>query len=162
MHTFHHQNNSVDNHVIFSIHEWSLAGDLIKINLIICYVSHVQEPVQSATFSLDGSVLIIGCTTGHWFVMDAETREVYSMHTDGAEPIQVLATLFVSSESLCNNSFFFYNQHLLFVTHYIALIHFSEHAFYLSCKRFSSPVCAHIYSCIPFCQMSPFVFPSES
>lgn len=85
--------------------------------------------MQSATFSLDGSVLIIGCTTGHWFVMDAETREVYSMHTDGAEPIQVLATLFVSSEFLCNNSFL-YNQHLLFITHYIALVHFSEHAFY--------------------------------
>lgn len=58
-------------------------------NLTVFYISYIQEPVQSATFSLDGSVLIIGCTSGHWLVMDAETREVYSMHTDGAEPIQV-------------------------------------------------------------------------
>jgi hypothetical protein len=57
--------------------------------MIFC-ISHVQEPVQSATFSVDGSVVIIGCTLGHWLVMDAETREVYSMHTDGSEPIQVI------------------------------------------------------------------------
>lgn len=56
----------------------------------VVWSKDVVEPVQSATFSLDGSILIIGCTTGHWFVMDAETREVYSTHTDGAEPIQVV------------------------------------------------------------------------
>lgn len=56
----------------------------------VVWSKDVMEPVQSATFSVDGSVLIIGCTSGHWLVMDAETREVYSMHTDGSEPIQVV------------------------------------------------------------------------
>ncbi|GLH10595.1 Echinoderm microtubule-associated protein-like CG42247 [Gryllus bimaculatus] len=48
------------------------------------------EPLQSAAFSLDGSIIVVGCTSGRWMVVDAETREVYSVHTDGNEPIQVV------------------------------------------------------------------------
>jgi hypothetical protein len=40
--------------------------------------------------------------------MDAETREVYSMHTDGTEPIQVLVTLLIGSlSSVLSDNFFF-------------------------------------------------------
>ena len=48
-----------------------------------------QEAAQSAAFSPDGSVVVVGCTTGHWLALDAQTREVVTTHTDGAEPIQV-------------------------------------------------------------------------
>ncbi|XP_069695137.1 echinoderm microtubule-associated protein-like 2 isoform X3 [Periplaneta americana] len=56
----------------------------------VVWSKDIAEPVQSAAFSPDGSVLIIGCTSGHWMVMDAETREAFSAHTDGGEPIQVV------------------------------------------------------------------------
>ncbi|XP_063217797.1 echinoderm microtubule-associated protein-like 2 isoform X3 [Bacillus rossius redtenbacheri] len=56
----------------------------------IVWSKDIAEQAQSAAFSVDGSVIVVGCTTGHWLVMDSETREVYSMHTDGAEPIQVV------------------------------------------------------------------------
>lgn len=50
---------------------------------------YFQEQAQSATFSPDGSIIIVGCIAGRWLVMDSETREAYSIHTDGNEPIQV-------------------------------------------------------------------------
>ena len=46
--------------------------------------------MQSACFSPDGSVLIVGLVTGRWIAMIAETREHLSAHTDGSEPIQVV------------------------------------------------------------------------
>nr|CAD7573381.1 unnamed protein product [Timema californicum] len=55
----------------------------------VVWSKDIAEQAQSAAFSLDGSVIIVGCTSGKWLVMDSETREVYSMHTDGGEPIQV-------------------------------------------------------------------------
>lgn len=51
--------------------------------------------MQSAAFSSDGSILIVGCVSGKWLVMDSETREIYSVHTDGSEPIQVSNTQYV-------------------------------------------------------------------
>lgn len=48
-----------------------------------------QEHAQSAAFSNNGEIVIIGTTSGRWFVMDSETREMYSQHQDGNEPIQV-------------------------------------------------------------------------
>ena len=49
----------------------------------------IGEQIQSACFSPDGLVLIVGTVTGKWIAIDAETREVYSSHTDGNEPLQV-------------------------------------------------------------------------
>lgn len=49
----------------------------------------LTEPAQAAAFSPDGSVLVVGTTTGRWQVLDAETREILSQGTDGNEPIQV-------------------------------------------------------------------------
>ncbi|XKL65549.1 hypothetical protein PGB90_008969 [Kerria lacca] len=56
----------------------------------VVWSKDIAEQVQSATFSLDGNILIIGCVSGKWLVMDSETREIYSMHVDGSEPIQVV------------------------------------------------------------------------
>ena len=32
---------------------------------------------------------MVGMTSGRWIVLDANTREVYGLHQDGTEPIQV-------------------------------------------------------------------------
>lgn len=40
--------------------------------------------------------MVIGTTSGRWLVMDAETREMYSQHQDGNEPIQVRDTVNVA------------------------------------------------------------------
>ncbi|CAG0886575.1 unnamed protein product [Darwinula stevensoni] len=50
----------------------------------------MEDAVQSACFSPDGSVLVVGLVTGRWIAMIAETREHLSAHTDGSEPIQVV------------------------------------------------------------------------
>jgi microtubule-associated protein-like 1/2 len=49
----------------------------------------IENAVTSACFSPDGSVLVLATTSGKWFVMDSETRDMYAQHTDGNEPIQV-------------------------------------------------------------------------
>lgn len=62
-------------------------GSRLSKAFLIVFV--LQEQIQSATFSSDGGILIVGCVSGKWLVMDSETREIYSMHSDGSEPIQV-------------------------------------------------------------------------
>ncbi|XP_071540935.1 echinoderm microtubule-associated protein-like 2 isoform X3 [Panulirus ornatus] len=56
----------------------------------IVWSKDIGEHAQSAVFSSNGEIVIVGTTSGRWFVMDAETREMYSQHQDGNEPIQVL------------------------------------------------------------------------
>uniref|UniRef100_A0A1B6EW60 Uncharacterized protein n=1 Tax=Cuerna arida TaxID=1464854 RepID=A0A1B6EW60_9HEMI len=56
----------------------------------VVWSKDIAEQAQSAAFSPDGSVIVIGGVTGRWLVMDSETREIYSVHTDGMEPIQVV------------------------------------------------------------------------
>ena len=50
----------------------------------------LQDQAQSACFSSDGEVIVVGMTSGRWIVLDASTREVYGLHQDGTEPIQVV------------------------------------------------------------------------
>ena len=33
---------------------------------------------------------MIGMTSGRWIVLDANTREIYGLHQDGTEPIQIV------------------------------------------------------------------------
>ncbi|XP_077521622.1 echinoderm microtubule-associated protein-like 2 isoform X11 [Amblyomma americanum] len=49
------------------------------------------EQAQAACFSPDGSVLVLTSRTGRWSVIDSSTRQLYSMHTDGTEPIDAVA-----------------------------------------------------------------------
>jgi len=49
----------------------------------------VAESLQSACFSPDGSLLVVGTTVGKWIAMDAQTRDIHATHVDGHEPIQV-------------------------------------------------------------------------
>ncbi|KAL1443206.1 hypothetical protein MTO96_030385, partial [Rhipicephalus appendiculatus] len=49
------------------------------------------EQAQAACFSPDGSVLVLTTRTGRWSVIDSSTRQLYSMHSDGTEPIDAVA-----------------------------------------------------------------------
>ena len=62
---------------------------LFNFHLQIYYL-HTQDQAQSACFSFDGEVIVVGMTSGRWIVLDANTREVYGLHQDGTEPIQVV------------------------------------------------------------------------
>merc|ERR1719206_39249 len=52
-------------------------------------VMRMGEQAQSACFSPDGEVIVIGTVTGKWVVLDATTREVLGVHQDGGEPVHV-------------------------------------------------------------------------
>ncbi|KAF8795097.1 Echinoderm microtubule-associated like protein [Argiope bruennichi] len=53
----------------------------------VVWSKDIGEAVQSACFSPDGSVVALATTSGRWSVLDATTRQVYSMHADGSEAI---------------------------------------------------------------------------
>lgn len=55
----------------------------------VVWSKDIAEQAQSAAFSIDGRIIIVGCVSGKWIVMNSETREIYSTHIDGNEPIQV-------------------------------------------------------------------------
>ncbi|XP_026809328.1 echinoderm microtubule-associated protein-like 2 isoform X3 [Rhopalosiphum maidis] len=55
----------------------------------VVWSKDIAEQAQSAAFSSDGRIIIVGCVSGKWIVMNSETREIYSTHIDGNEPIQV-------------------------------------------------------------------------
>lgn len=33
--------------------------------------------------------MVVGCVSGKWLVIDSESREFYTHHSDGSEPLQV-------------------------------------------------------------------------
>uniref|UniRef100_A0A673B633 EMAP like 2 n=1 Tax=Sphaeramia orbicularis TaxID=375764 RepID=A0A673B633_9TELE len=47
----------------------------------------IEDPGRSAGFHPSGSVLAVGTMTGRWLVLDTDTRDLVSMHTDGNEII---------------------------------------------------------------------------
>ncbi|TSN57714.1 Echinoderm microtubule-associated protein-like 1 [Bagarius yarrelli] len=47
----------------------------------------IEDPARSAGFHPSGTVLAVGTMTGRWLVLDTETRDLISMHTDGNEII---------------------------------------------------------------------------
>lgn len=53
----------------------------------VVWSKDIGEAVQSACYSPDGSVIALATTSGRWSVIDATTRQVYSMHADGNEAI---------------------------------------------------------------------------
>lgn len=57
--------------------------------LIVTKSLIMQEQAQSVCFSPDGSIMVVGCVSGKWLAIDSGTRELYSHHSDGSEPLQV-------------------------------------------------------------------------
>ena len=48
----------------------------------------VGEQVQSACFSWDGEVVVVGTVTGKWLALDSRTRQLHCVHQDtGGEPV---------------------------------------------------------------------------
>ncbi|OCT77635.1 hypothetical protein XELAEV_18028728mg [Xenopus laevis] len=50
----------------------------------------LDEPGHCADFHPTGTVVAIGTHSGRWFVLDAETRDLVSIHTDGNEQLSVM------------------------------------------------------------------------
>ncbi|XP_072265891.1 echinoderm microtubule-associated protein-like 4 isoform X3 [Pyxicephalus adspersus] len=50
----------------------------------------LEEPGHCADFHPSGIVVAIGTHSGRWFVLDAETRDLVSIHTDGNEQLSVM------------------------------------------------------------------------
>ena len=56
----------------------------------VVWSNDVGEQAQSATFSPDGEVIVVGTVTGKWVVLDVNTREVFGVHQEGTEPVHVV------------------------------------------------------------------------
>ncbi|KAF4016252.1 hypothetical protein G4228_007645, partial [Cervus hanglu yarkandensis] len=50
----------------------------------------VDEPGHCADFHPGGTVVAVGTHSGRWFVLDAESRDLVSIHTDGNEQLSVM------------------------------------------------------------------------
>ncbi|TRY69777.1 hypothetical protein DNTS_006007 [Danionella cerebrum] len=50
----------------------------------------IEDPGRSVGFHPSGSVVAVGTITGRWLVLDTDTRDLVSMHTDGNEIISVI------------------------------------------------------------------------
>ncbi|XP_044580000.1 echinoderm microtubule-associated protein-like 2 isoform X2 [Cotesia glomerata] len=55
----------------------------------VVWSKDIGEQAQSVCFSPDGSVMVVGCVSGKWLVIDSESREFYTHHNDGTEALQV-------------------------------------------------------------------------
>uniref|UniRef100_A0A8C8VQI3 EMAP like 2 n=1 Tax=Pelusios castaneus TaxID=367368 RepID=A0A8C8VQI3_9SAUR len=51
----------------------------------------IEDAARSAGFHPSGLVLAVGTVTGRWLVLDTETRDLVTIHTDGSEPISVVS-----------------------------------------------------------------------
>lgn len=54
------------------------------------WCKEIQDGAHSAGFHPDGNIIIIGTSGPRWLVIDIETRDVISTHTDGSEQIEVV------------------------------------------------------------------------
>ncbi|XP_049580877.1 echinoderm microtubule-associated protein-like 2 isoform X1 [Syngnathus scovelli] len=51
------------------------------------WTKSIEDPARCACFHPNGEVLAVGTMTGRWLVLDTDTRDLVSMHTDGNEII---------------------------------------------------------------------------
>ncbi|XP_053553445.1 echinoderm microtubule-associated protein-like 1 isoform X1 [Bombina bombina] len=86
---------------------WGLAAHALKPQFLTCghdkhitlwdAISHrpiwnkiIEDPAQSSGFHPSGSVVAVGTLTGRWFVLDTETKDLVTVHTDGNEQLSVM------------------------------------------------------------------------
>ncbi|KAJ7989291.1 hypothetical protein DPEC_G00317960 [Dallia pectoralis] len=50
----------------------------------------IEDAAQSADFHPSGDVVAIGTQTGRWMVLDAESKDLVTVHTDGNEQLSVM------------------------------------------------------------------------
>ena len=58
-------------------------------NHSVIWSQELEESVQSACFSPDGNIIILGTLTGKWIAVQAETCCILATFKNGHEPIQV-------------------------------------------------------------------------
>ncbi|XP_048738244.1 echinoderm microtubule-associated protein-like 2 isoform X4 [Ostrea edulis] len=54
----------------------------------VVWSKELSDPAHSCCFYHDASVVAIGTETGRWLVLDCETHEIVTSHTDGNEQIE--------------------------------------------------------------------------
>lgn len=54
----------------------------------VIWSKELSDPAHSCCFYPDASVVAIGTETGRWLVLDCETHEIVTSHTDGNEQIE--------------------------------------------------------------------------
>ncbi|XP_058844082.1 echinoderm microtubule-associated protein-like 1 isoform X2 [Acipenser ruthenus] len=50
----------------------------------------IEDAAQSAGFHSSGAVVATGTQTGRWLVLDTETKDLVTVHTDGSEQLSVM------------------------------------------------------------------------
>ncbi|CAG10528.1 unnamed protein product [Tetraodon nigroviridis] len=56
----------------------------------LIWTKNMEDAAQSAGFHPSGAVVAIGTQTGRWLVLDTDSKDLVTMHTDGNEQLSVL------------------------------------------------------------------------
>ncbi|XP_034050852.1 echinoderm microtubule-associated protein-like 1 [Thalassophryne amazonica] len=56
----------------------------------LIWTKNMEDLAQSAGFHPSGAVVAVGTQTGRWLVLDTETKDLVTVHTDGNEQLSVL------------------------------------------------------------------------
>uniref|UniRef100_A0A8C5A6E3 EMAP like 1 n=1 Tax=Gadus morhua TaxID=8049 RepID=A0A8C5A6E3_GADMO len=54
------------------------------------WTKHLDESAQSACFHPSGTVVAVGTHTGRWLVLDSDSKDLVTVHTDGSEQLSVM------------------------------------------------------------------------
>ncbi|KAJ3613096.1 hypothetical protein NHX12_019352 [Muraenolepis orangiensis] len=54
------------------------------------WTKHLDESAQSACFHPSGAVVAVGTHTGRWMVLDTDSKDLVTVHTDGNEQLSVM------------------------------------------------------------------------
>ncbi|CAL8272934.1 unnamed protein product [Merluccius merluccius] len=54
------------------------------------WTKHMDESAQSACFHPSGAVVAVGTHTGRWLVLDTDSKDLVTVHTDGNEQLSVM------------------------------------------------------------------------
>ncbi|KAM9466957.1 echinoderm microtubule-associated protein-like 1 isoform 2-T2 [Clarias gariepinus] len=86
---------------------WGLAVHPLKLQFLTCghdklvslwdseshqplWTKTLEDAAQSAGFHPSGAIVAIGTQTGRWLVLDTETKDLVTVHTDGNEQLSVM------------------------------------------------------------------------
>ncbi|XP_074516632.1 echinoderm microtubule-associated protein-like 1 isoform X3 [Sebastes fasciatus] len=56
----------------------------------LIWIKTLEDAAQSAGFHPSGAVVAIGTQTGRWLVLDTDTKDLVTVHTDGNEQLSVM------------------------------------------------------------------------
>ncbi|XP_041828290.1 echinoderm microtubule-associated protein-like 1 isoform X7 [Melanotaenia boesemani] len=56
----------------------------------LIWIKNIEDTAQSAGFHPSGAVVAIGTQTGRWLVLDTDSKDLVTVHTDGNEQLSVM------------------------------------------------------------------------